>query len=126
MPFFMAKLKMKSMEQPLGCLGYIAMKQIIRFFIIKLLQELKFSEVQQMKLYCDNQATLHSASNPMFHETTKHIEIDCHFVREKKMFIETNRVRRIRDQTIQENVPVGLLESPKQLLKTAKKINIKN
>ncbi|RVW47609.1 Copia protein [Vitis vinifera] len=48
-----------------------------------LLQELRFGKDEQMKLVCDNQAALHIASNPVFHERTKHIEVDCHFIREK-------------------------------------------
>ena len=49
----------------------------------QLLQELKFCEVSPMNLVCDNQAILHIASNPVFYERIKHIEIDCHFIREK-------------------------------------------
>ena len=48
-----------------------------------LLQELRFGKDEQMKLICENQAVLHISSNPVFHEWTKHIEVDCHFIREK-------------------------------------------
>ena len=35
------------------------------------------------KLWCDNVSTLAIASNPVFHDRTKHVEVDYHFVCER-------------------------------------------
>jgi len=39
--------------------------------------------IPSTKMYCDNQTTIHITNYPVFHELTKHIEVDCHFVRER-------------------------------------------
>ena len=35
-----------------------------------------------MPIHCDNQFAICIAQNLIFHEMTKHIEIDCHFARD--------------------------------------------
>jgi len=52
-------------------------------WIVRLLEELGVDNLIPVTLNCDNQLALHIAWNPMFLERTKHIEIDCHFTRDK-------------------------------------------
>lgn len=52
-------------------------------WMLGLFSELKVSVKQPMDLFCYSKAALQIAANPIFYERTKHIEIDCHFVRDK-------------------------------------------
>jgi hypothetical protein len=52
-------------------------------WLLYLLKDLHVQSVKLPVLYCDNQSALHIAANPVFHERTKHLEIDCHVVRER-------------------------------------------
>jgi hypothetical protein len=64
-------------------------------WIKQLLSDLDITTQSSMKLFCDNQAACHIASNPLFHERTNHIKVDCHFIRDKIQLkkIETSLVR---------------------------------
>ena len=46
-----------------------------------LLKDLSVSTFSATPLYCDNQSAIHIVHNDIFHERTKYIEIDCHFIR---------------------------------------------
>ncbi|KAG7599434.1 Integrase catalytic core [Arabidopsis suecica] len=48
-----------------------------------LLKDLGVESSRPMIMHCDNQAAIHIATNSVFHERTKCIELDCHKVREK-------------------------------------------
>jgi len=52
-------------------------------WLVRLLEELGLHKLTPVQLHCDNQSAIHIAKNPVFHERTKHIEIDCHFTRDK-------------------------------------------
>ncbi len=52
-------------------------------WITYLLHDLHVPFTQPALIYCDNQSALSITANPTFHERTKHIELDCHIVREK-------------------------------------------
>ncbi|KAM0952651.1 putative RNA-directed DNA polymerase [Dioscorea sansibarensis] len=57
-----------------------ACSEIIRLH--GLLTELGFSKIQPTPLHADNTSAIQIAANPVYHECTKHIEVDCHSIRE--------------------------------------------
>jgi hypothetical protein len=46
-----------------------------------LLADMEVSLSHPTPMYCDNQSSIKIAHNSVFHERTKHIEIDCHLTR---------------------------------------------
>nr|GEW59334.1 hypothetical protein [Tanacetum cinerariifolium] len=51
-------------------------------WILKILKDLNINNLLHVFLHSDNNSTIKIAANPVFHERTKHLEIDLHFVRE--------------------------------------------
>ncbi|KAK4390694.1 Retrovirus-related Pol polyprotein from transposon RE2 [Sesamum angolense] len=52
-------------------------------WITYLLRDFGVSVSLPIPFWCDNQAALHITANPVFHERTKHLDIDCHLVRDQ-------------------------------------------
>lgn len=52
-------------------------------WVSNLFKELGFHVSKPTTIHCDSKVVIQIAANPVFHERTKHIEIDCHFIRER-------------------------------------------
>ncbi|XP_071705143.1 uncharacterized mitochondrial protein AtMg00810-like [Rutidosis leptorrhynchoides] len=59
-------------------------------WIKRLLRELGVVTDNLTRLYCDSQSAIHIAKNQVFHERTKHIEVDCHLVRDHVVGTKSN------------------------------------
>ena len=62
---------------------YVATTTSEQIWLKFLLANLGVFHTEKMKLLYNSQATMHITKNPSSHERTKHIQIDCHFVRER-------------------------------------------
>ena len=64
---------------------YRAIRKVVGelVWLERLFCELGEKPSRPISVFCDSQAAIHIANNPVFHERTKHIEVDCHFVRDK-------------------------------------------
>lgn len=48
-----------------------------------LLEDLGVTDLKPVTMNRDNMSAIYIANNPVYHDRTKHIEIDCYFTREK-------------------------------------------
>lgn len=52
-------------------------------WILALLKDFDIQLNLPIPLYTDSKSVIHIAENAVLHKRTKHIEIDCHFIRKK-------------------------------------------
>lgn len=61
-----------------------------------LLKDLEASPVGPTPMFCDNQGAKDIANNPIFHERTKHVELDCYFICER---VDSKEILRLYNHT---------------------------
>lgn len=63
-------------------------------WLTSMFKELGVEIEKPITFFCDSKAAIQIASHPIFHKRTKHIDIDCHFLREKvqEKLIQTQHI----------------------------------
>ncbi|GJR79770.1 putative RNA-directed DNA polymerase, partial [Tanacetum coccineum] len=97
-------------------------------WLINLLGDLCIKGQLPVNLYSDSSSAIQIAANPVFHERTKHFEVDVHFIREK---VQNGVINTIKvdsaDQTGIHSLPRVLVPSTRNHMKTlqpAKSVNM--
>ena len=64
---------------------YRAMSSTVQevLWIRNLLRTFGITFTSPIPLHCDSKSAIYLAANPVFHERTKHVENDCHFIRDE-------------------------------------------
>lgn len=93
-------------------------------WVLKIFKDLNITTLTPVKVLCDNKSALQIAANPVFHERTKHFEMDLHFVREKILngVIKTERVE--SSENVADIFTKGLVAYQHNYL--CKKLNLKD
>jgi len=81
-------------------------------WIVHLLHDFHVSPPLPITMHCDNKAAMHIAANPVFHERTKHLRIDCHYTRDKILegFLHTAYVPSKNQLADLLTKPLGVLQ----------------
>lgn len=72
-------------------------------WVLSILKCLNLFDLLPVNIFCDNKAAIQIANNPVFHEKTKHIEIDIHQVREK---ISAGVIKTVKIGTLEQTTDI--------------------
>jgi hypothetical protein len=72
-------------------------------WVLSILSCLNVKDLIPVSVFCDNSSAIQIATNPVFHEKTKHIEIDIHFIREK---ISAGLIKVVKVESAEQTVDI--------------------
>ena len=93
-------------------------------WLISFLKDIKVSHSKAALVFSDSQVALHTGANPMFHERTKHIEINCQIIRDK-VLAKVIRLLHVRTKSQVANLLTKALNS-QQFSHLLSKMNLMN